>query len=296
MKTNNLTYKTSKTTKQETIYVSIRLNDECRNGHQDFAITADIYQAGKPKSDKYFISGGCCHEEIIKAFPEFKIFVDLHLCDYLGIPMFASANGYYHLKNGFNNTPVTSENFKNSFCEYYRISENEFNILNKSHSETHYAINLIELGIPAKWKAQADEAIKILEELTGDTFIVDSTKNNLGMPTEEKIKEELTKQEQGYYSPEQEAERIEQAKQDFIRSLDLEANKKIEQINKELSIKKLLFDIGGRSLLDNVIYYNHNNQIGFNWRSYGARIEKEEAEIIYNKVNDKIQLSGFTLK
>lgn len=69
--------------------IKIRLNDECKNGHQDFAITGDIYQKGKPRIDKYFISVGCIHDEILKSAPELQLFVSLHLCDYKGIPMHA---------------------------------------------------------------------------------------------------------------------------------------------------------------------------------------------------------------
>lgn len=38
--------------------IKIRLNDECKNGHQDFAITADVWEKGKPKTDRYCIMGG----------------------------------------------------------------------------------------------------------------------------------------------------------------------------------------------------------------------------------------------
>ena len=80
------------------MYISIRLDDQCKNGHQDFAITATIYEKGKPQTDRNMIAGGCCHEEILKAHPELKIFVDLHLCDYSGAPMYAEENGFYHLR------------------------------------------------------------------------------------------------------------------------------------------------------------------------------------------------------
>src|SRR6187431_1139451 len=102
--TNDIRFKISKTIGKETIYVSIRLNDECKNGHQDFSITGNLYEADKPKIDRYNICGGCIHDEIIKFYPEFKQFIDLHLSDYEGIPMYAVENGFYHLTQGFNNT------------------------------------------------------------------------------------------------------------------------------------------------------------------------------------------------
>lgn len=200
MKTNSLVYRTNKVVGNKHIFVTTQLNDECKNGHQDFAITADIYEKDKPKIDRYWLGGGCCHEEILKAFPEFKMFVDLHLCDYLGNPMYATANGFYHLKNGFNNEPVNSPNFENKFCEYYRISKEDFKTLSGAESKTHYAILLMELDIPAKWKKQADKAIKTLESLTNSKFLVDSTRDQFGMPSKEELAEEREKIANGYYT------------------------------------------------------------------------------------------------
>ena len=71
MKTNELIYKCSKEVNDKIVYVTIRLNDDCRNGHNDFSITGEVYQKGKPKTDIYLVCGGCCHEEILVAFPEF---------------------------------------------------------------------------------------------------------------------------------------------------------------------------------------------------------------------------------
>ena len=110
MKTNSLKYSTRKVVGNKDITVNIRLNDECKNGHQDFSITGEIYQAGKPRNDRNMIMAGCCHEEILKYFPQFKIFIDLHLCDYKGIPMHAAANMHYHM----NSDKMTIERF----CKY----------------------------------------------------------------------------------------------------------------------------------------------------------------------------------
>lgn len=193
MKTNSIVYKTDKIVGNEHIFVNVRLNDECKNGHQDFAITADIYKAGKPKTDRYHISGGCCHEEIIEAFPEFKIFVNLHLCDYKGIPMHAVANGYYHMREGFN-SKTTGEAHKAKYCEYYRITTRQYDVLKNAHSQTDFAILLVKLGILNQWEQEANEAIAELEKLTGQTFFVDSKKNQYVAPTPEEVIEEEEKQ------------------------------------------------------------------------------------------------------
>jgi len=211
MKTNNLIFTATKETTKEKITVKVRLNDECKNGHQDFAITADIYE--KNKNGRFiWAAGGCCHEEIIKHFPNLKMFVDLHLCDYTGAPMYPSANGLYHLTNGFHNTPIESPKFKTEYCEYYRITAEQFDALKTAKNKTQFAILLDSLGILNQWKEQANKAIKYLEELTGDEFLNDSRRSQHEPPTAEELEEERIKQEQGYYTEEAELQR----KQDAI--------------------------------------------------------------------------------
>ncbi len=77
---------------QYRIIVNIRYDDECGNGHNSFAITADI----KEKVGKYWRehSGGCCHDEIAKRFPEFNHLIKWHLFDSEG-PMHYLANTLY---------------------------------------------------------------------------------------------------------------------------------------------------------------------------------------------------------
>jgi hypothetical protein len=296
MKTNSLKYSTSKVVNGKNVIVKIRLDDEFKNGHQDFSVTADVYEAGKPKTDKYMIGWGWMHDDVLEAFPEFKIFVDLHLCDYLGNPMYATANGFYHLKNGFNNTPVSSEAFVAKFCEYYRVSAKEFEALNTTQTQIQYAMKLIELGIPAKWKLQADKAIKYLEQLTGDEFIIDSTKDQFGMPTAEALAEEKSKIENGYYSEGETKKRFEADKQDFIKKLEADADKKIEEIKLERDVKIMMFELGGKRLIDNCIYYNHNNSLGFNWRSFGEKIEEAEAKQVFEAIQSKYPIKSYTMK
>lgn len=273
MKTNNLRFRTSKTVGKEFITVEIRLNDECKNGHQNFAITGDIYEAGKPKTDRYYISGGCIHETIEKYFPEFIPFIRLHLCDYKGIPMHASANGFYHLKNGFNRTPVISENFKKEFCNYYRLTESQFDSLKETQTEIQFAIVLIDLGVLKQWQDEASKAIKQLEQLTDNEFVIDSVRTQWHV-TNKQIKEEKKKIAEGYYLPEKVAERKRAKIDQVIEEMEAETEKKIKELKIDLDLDIQLYKLGGRKYKYGLIYYKHTNKLKFNWSSNDLSIEE----------------------
>lgn len=175
--------------KQKHIHVEIRLSDPCGNGHQDFAITSSVYSHPTKENDRYFESGGCNHDEILKHFPEFQSFVNLHLCDYKGRPMYCVANGLYHLRNGFNSLKPDNPKFAQKFQAYYRLTPTQYKGLLTSENQLEFAILLKELGILEQWENEANEAIKQLEELTGQKFVVDSVKTNYVEPDNEKVKE-----------------------------------------------------------------------------------------------------------
>ena len=291
-KTNSLKFSTSKIIGGEDMTVTIRLNDDCGNGHQDFSITGDIYKANAPKSDKNHLMGGCIHDEILKAFPEFKIFIDLHLCDFDGVPMHAVENGFYFLSEGFSKTKPEDKNFPTEYCEYYRISLDQFKVLSQSKNKLQYALNLQNLGILAQWKEEAKKAIEILEGLTGNKFLNDSKKSQYHAPTEAEILEEEEKILIGYYTPEAEQERAEAKAKAIFSKLEEVANKKIEDIKEEIKVKKLVFEVGGIKALENMLFYNHTKQIAFNWRSYDNISEE-----LIKKIKEEIKLpTGVTIK
>lgn len=271
MKTNNLTYKTNKVYKGHKIFVSIRLNDECKNGHEDFAITATIYEAGKPLNDRNMIMGGCCHEEILKAYPEFKIFVDLHLADSTGAPMYAIENGYYHMTN------LDNDNSKAITMDYLRISENEYNQI-KDLDKLQFTCKLFSLGIVDRWKREADEAIKILEGLTGNEFESKATKKAVEPLKREELKELEIREKTGYYLP----ETIEQRKAKFkidaankiIKGLEADRDRVIQKANDEFNVK--IFVLNSGLSIENFIYYNHTNKGVFNWLGYKPQIKKDD--------------------
>lgn len=111
--TNRLCYTVSKRYIQAgttfEINVKILLADDCKNNICDWSITADIYE--QRKNGRFvWCAGGCCHEEILKRFPQFKMFVDLHLSNHYGAPMYPVENGFYHIWKDYE-TKVTENDF-----------------------------------------------------------------------------------------------------------------------------------------------------------------------------------------
>jgi hypothetical protein len=284
-------YKISKTFNNEFIIVTISLDDDCKNGHHDFSITGSTYEAGKPLIDKYSISGGCIHDQINAAFPGFKQFIDLHLSDYDGVPMHAVANMHFHLHQGFNNVKPNNPAFPAKYCEYYRIQPVEFDYLKVAESKTdgdlfHYLLET--LPIRARWKTQAEKAIKELEKLTGEKFVNTSTRSNYKNFDSEKVEEIRVKIDQGYYSPDARAERENELKiknkNEYFNKLDNNLKEMILKEKKEISIKKQLYELGGMHFVDNVIFYSHGNEIKCNWKNYGDQLTETEIKTVYENV------------
>jgi hypothetical protein len=70
MKTNNLKFRDERTAKNgEQWIINIRLNDECKNGHQDFAITGKCYLPNKQRTERNMTHCGACGDEIAVLFP-----------------------------------------------------------------------------------------------------------------------------------------------------------------------------------------------------------------------------------
>lgn len=150
--------------------VDVKLADDCGNGHYDFSITGELTTKGGA-----FITAGCCHELIAKHFPELRKFIPLHLCNRLGEPMYAIQNSTYFAAN---------EEW-GKVKSYLRLTDSELLELktlcaNGLHKRTSwlgvdsydgdslyiFAKKLVELGVADRWKTEADEFIKWLEDKT----------------------------------------------------------------------------------------------------------------------------------
>lgn len=287
MKAKNLSYNVTKIYVENGITykmnVRISLGDYCKNGVCDWSITADIYE--KRRNGRFvWRASGCCHKEILKHFPEFKTFIDLHLCNHYGQPMYPVENGFYHLKNSDKETTVN----------YLRITESEYNILrDRTEDKEYFKYLLCTLGIVDRWKEESLKAIKQLENLTGNTWITRISENErfaLTLTNEERTLIE-NRIKGGYYTREAIQERKEQEKR---KEYEKERNEIIADCEKEIQKaenKKLVMlavlDAGISS--KNAIYYDFKNELTFNWNDYETKITQEQFDEFVKTV-DKTKL------
>lgn len=274
------------TTKKELpngyISVSIRLDDECRNGHADFAITGDIVEGIDTRT-------GCIHEDILKYFPEFADFVALHLCNAHGMPMYPVENSLYWLKQDIAKG-----------AEYMRISQDLAKRL--PLEKDAFKCALFELGIVAKWQQEADAAIAHLEQITGKKWVNPYTpeEERILKVTPEELAEYRARAANGYYTPEAIQAR-EQARQAEKRAKDRarlvkQFDDKIAALNIEKRIRLYLFDALGTD--ENIIYYDHSNKVVFNWMdaSFYKRWTPEEFTNFVESVDKSVFPEGVTFE
>ena len=288
MKTNELSYNVTKFYVENGITykmnVCISLDDSCKNGVCDWNITADVYK--KHKNGRFvWCAGGCCHDEILKYFPEFKRFVDLHLSNHYGQPMYSVENGFYHLKNSD----------KEKTINYLRITESEYNILHDSaEDKVYFTYLLYTIGIVDRWKKESMEAIKQLEALTGNTW------ENPYKPESERFALRLTDGErtlienrikEGYYTSEAIQARKDQKKREEYEKKRSEIIAACEKSIQEAENKKLvmLAVLDAGISLKNAIYYNHSNELAFNWNDCEEKVTQEQFDKFVNTV-DKTKL------
>lgn len=274
MKTNILSYTASKNyVENGTTYridVKIQLTDECKNGVCHWSITADIY--GKRRNGRFvWCSGGCCHNEISKHFPEFSMFVALHLSDCYGAPLYAVENGYYHMKNSSKETVI----------DYLRITETEYNLLCQSGDKQHFKYLLYTVGIVNRWNEESKAAIKDLEALTGNEWVnpyeYDKERKHIEAFTDEEAAEFNERIESGYYTPEaiQARKKAESRRAYEVKRAEIisDYEKKVSRLEEEKTVKLYILDSG--LSIDNVIYYADRKEVVFNWLEYGDKIGQE---------------------
>lgn len=284
METNTLKYTVVKSFREKGItykvIATIKLHDECKNGTCSWSITGTLQQK-KGNGRFYDIGHGCIHEEILKAFPELKMFVDLHLCDWRGTPLYPVENGYYFLQED-----------KKQAKEYLRVTDEEMEILSKCDNKEYFKYQLFALSIVKRWQAESKKAIQALEELTGDVWVnpyKESEERHRFVLSDEEREEMEGKILSRYYTESsiqerKEAERIakiEKRKNEVIKTFE----KRINKATKEKDVKLAI--LGAGLLSDNYIYYVEGNNVVFNYYSYHDKVTEEE----YNNMLKNIDYS-----
>lgn len=295
MKTNKLSYTASKNYVENgttcRIDVKIQFADECKNGVCSWSITADIY--GKKQNGRFvWCSGGCCHDEISKHFPEFSKFVALHLSDCYGAPLYAVENGYYHMKNSSKETVI----------DYLRVTEEEYNVLRDASDEAYFKYLLYSMGIVNRWNEEAKEAVKELEALTGNEWVnpyeYDKERKHIEAFTDEEAAEMNKRIDSGYYTPEAMKERKEKAAQKAYEKkraeIIAECERKVSKLEEEKTVKLYILDSG--LPVDNVIYYEHKKEVVFNWLEYKDKISQDVFIDFLNNVDYSKLPKGITFK
>jgi len=122
------------------INVNVRYDDECGNGHNTFAITADIRVK---RGTRFFEDAcGCLHDAVARHFPKLKPLIKWHLMS-SEEPLHYVANSMYHaLRYGPTHAYLRLKDEKNDLTgclQYGKIEEM------KAKAKTHPDIYSIEI-------------------------------------------------------------------------------------------------------------------------------------------------------
>jgi hypothetical protein len=121
-----------------------------------FSITAEI------KEGRREYAGGCCHDEILRVYPELSDVIKMHLSDIDGEPLYSVENGYFWLTavQGTNQYEKdTGKDYVNIFSEYVRISREEARALSDRIKDKGEFSEWVESQKP-RWKNEAETCIK----------------------------------------------------------------------------------------------------------------------------------------
>lgn len=274
--------------KEKTV-IKISLDDDCRNGHETFSMTADIYE--KRGNNRWVeVGGGCCHEHILGLCPKLAHFVALHLSDQNGVPMHAVSNALYWFA-GFNGglgqeyhggsgrDGKSPEVCRRIFTDHIRATSKQVDAIVAAmpRNEIEIAVALEDIGFPVQWKAEAQSAIAQLEKWTGQTFVSNATRSNWSSPTPEQRAIIAQRRAEGYYTPEavakRDAEKREAKKAKLIAELKADCEKQCQKARDQLAIDLALAEHFGAKV--NAIYYQHTNTLTFNWSDLWALVTQE---------------------
>ncbi len=268
--------------------IEIRLDDECKNGVDNFAMTASIKE--KRRNGRWvYVGGGACHEEIVKVMPTLSNFGMLHLRNYIGQPMYAIENGLYWIKNG------NKENVK----VHFNLWDKEVEEMMQCTDALDVKYFIDKFGIAQRWKDLADRGILELEMLCGLVYQPQGTKIQDVVLTDDERKIVEERLNNDYYTDKAKDERTYEKYCDWIeneyRARTEIAERKIKELQHENDLYNYLctflkahkeFMGYEKQILGNVIYYNHRKSLEFNWCNYNT-IPQDIVEDLISKLSNK---------
>jgi hypothetical protein len=290
--TNTLKHSFTVINGDEKTVIKIELDDDCRNGHEDFSLTCDIYE--KRKNGAWIDSGwGCAHDHILRLRPDLAPFAMLHLCDFNGLPMHCASNALYwfagidpakttqEYHGGSGSSAKSPEECRRIFAEHIHATPEQVAEIIRREPRTELELRAVleDMGFIAQWKAEADAAIASLEQWTGQRFAPANPAHRWKAVTTEQRAEIEARKASGYYEPAQVAARdaaaIEKARADKIKDIDADLAASIEKKNRNAQVARYM---ASRYFpgLQNFIYYDHTNTIAFNWSSTEKIVSREE--------------------
>lgn len=282
MKKNELKYKETKQIGKNTfIDVEIGLRYIKENGYSYFYAVGDVYELKRMREK--VISSGSIHEEILKYFPEFKIFVQLHVNSSYGMPVHMLSN----LKFAIDNNKI------DEICCYLGISDVMTKELICWGEEIDYIKYFLEENdIIYHLRSKANKAIKMLEELTGNEF---ENPDVLGIydyePLNNDTKEKIKKMhENGYFTMDnvikRRDEKIKELNLKFLEKEKMKLEKEKREIDNEIKVLEYLCDEG--ISLNNHAYLRSVNVLAINL--YKNR-ENAMSEEDYKRFLDNVDYS-----
>lgn len=254
----------------------IKLDDECKNGHLTFSFTGSI-KIKKGNGRYYdFISGAI--GDIITYFkPELEKFNRLHLCNHLGQPMYID-DIRYHINEGKSNQEIS---------EMYNISDmGDIEILrNASDNKDLFYYLVFRLGVADTWGKLANEAIQEIESKS-DTILKIEGKDRVYKQLPKEDCELLENLYQSGY-----ASKVQKELRDKARK-EAQKEKELREIEKEYEIKKAVISYG--ISWNNVIFYDHKNELCFNWSDGYKKIPSDVINglICSNTLPEEIEVTN----
>lgn len=110
-------------------------------------------------------SGGCCHDEVLRHWPQLAPVVALHLADDAGVPMHAVANAIYHAGRsrrfgGSGYYPANADHLRS----HLRINAEQARQLIEE-APTARAIELFVVDQIPRWRDESAAALQLLRDM-----------------------------------------------------------------------------------------------------------------------------------